>query len=214
MAQCNVPQSNVLIALAISFGLSGCNLSGGNSYSQAYTQQPSQEILDGTIRNPEDWRDNPRPATRRTAKLKVVAVNRMEGSASSPPPPSFGSEEWFANERRENDRLRSHAQTAKLLTETPRTESPLAVELGSRSNLYASTYENDLTITNSNGFAVRDIEITCDVLTPSGTMVQRFNFKIPGVIPAKGQKIVSSHRFGYWPTQATNINCQGNHTGR
>jgi hypothetical protein len=84
MALCNVPQSNVLIALAISFGLSGCNLSGGNSYSQAYTQQPSQEILDGTIRNPEDWRDNPCPATRRTAKLKVVAVNRMEGSASSP----------------------------------------------------------------------------------------------------------------------------------
>ena len=106
------------------------------------------------------------------------------------------------------------AQTPMVISEISTAELPPTVELGSRSNLYASTYENDLTITNANGFAVRDIEITCDVLTPSGTMVQRFNFTIPGIIPAKGQKIVTSHRFGYWPTQATSINCQGNHGGR
>ena len=205
-----MPLSNILIALAISVGLSGCYAHGNSSYSYALVQQPSQEVLDGG--NPEDWRDSPRPATRRTAKLKGVAVNRIDVGASSAPPPSSGSGDPFVREQRENDR--SHAQTSQVLPEASGTELSLAVKLGSRSNLYASTYENDLTITNANGFAVRDIEITCDVLTPSGTMVQRFNFTVPGVIPAKGQKIVTSHRFGYWPTQATSINCQGHHAGR
>ena len=164
-------QNNVLIALAISVGLSGCYAHGNNSYSHAPVQQPSQEVLDGG--NAEDWRDSPRPATRRTAKLKVAAVNRVEQSASSAPPPSFGSEEPLAQEQRENDRLKSHAQTPKPIPETPRTELPLGVQLGSRSNLYASTYENDLTITNVNAFAVRDIEITCDVFTPAIVKLKR-----------------------------------------
>jgi len=90
---------------------------------------------------------------------------------------------------------------------------PLEVKLGSLSNR-AMTLKSDLTIRNPNEFAVRPIEIMCDVFAPSGGMVQRYQFTISETIPAKGQITIKNHAFGYWPVQATSITCEGSHAGR
>ncbi len=100
-------ERNVLALCAVlaSFGLSGC-ITGGGAYTQA-SVQPSQEILDGTIRNPEDWRDPPRRTARRTAKVTIGAVNA--GTAAPPDTtgtaPAVYTDEWWAREKRESDRL-------------------------------------------------------------------------------------------------------------
>jgi hypothetical protein len=89
---------------------------------------------------------------------------------------------------------------------------PLEVKLGSLNNR-AMTLKSDLTITNPNGFAIRQIEIMCDVFASSGGMVQRYQFTIREAIPAKGQLTIKNHAFGYWPVQATSITCEGNRAG-
>jgi hypothetical protein len=90
---------------------------------------------------------------------------------------------------------------------------PLEVKLGSLSNR-SMTLRSDLTIANPNAFAVRQIEIMCDVFAPSGGMVQRYQFTISESIPAKGQITIKNHAFGYWPVQATSITCEGSRTAR
>ena len=96
----------VLFAVLASFGLSGCFATGG-SYSQASAQQPSQEILDGTFRNPQDWSDPPLPRTvRRAAKVTIGAVGSIDARAAAEAPKVY-SDEWWAKENRDNERLKN-----------------------------------------------------------------------------------------------------------
>jgi hypothetical protein len=94
-------ERNVLALFAIlaSFGLSGC-FAGGGAYTQAGVQ-PSQEILDGTLRNPEDWQDAPRRTARRSAKVTIGAVNAGETTTA----PAVYTDEWWAKEKLNNERL-------------------------------------------------------------------------------------------------------------
>ena len=98
----------VLLTVLGNFGLVGC-ISNVGTYNQA-TVAPSQEILDGTIRNPADWNDPPRRTVRRTPRVTVGSVNagsgepQTVGTVANPAALIF-SEEWFANERRESERL-------------------------------------------------------------------------------------------------------------
>ena len=95
-----------LFAVLASFGLSGCF--GGGHYSQASVQQPGQEILDGTIRNPTDWADAaPRRATRQTAKVTIGTVGAGTDVSAAAEPPKVYSDEWWAKESRNNERLKS-----------------------------------------------------------------------------------------------------------
>jgi hypothetical protein len=102
-----------LMAVLAGLGLSGC-ISGGGMYSQAALQQPSQEILDGSIRNPADW-DDPRPVvTRRTAKVTIGAVSSVNAgtdgrrvATAAASSPTVYSDEWWAKEDRENQRLKN-----------------------------------------------------------------------------------------------------------
>jgi hypothetical protein len=95
----------VLFAVAAGFGLSGC--SGSGLYSQASVQQPGQEVLDGTVRNAADWSDEPSRAAapRRSARTTRVDAVGSTGMGSSEPPKVF-SDEWWAKENRENERLK------------------------------------------------------------------------------------------------------------
>ena len=94
-----------LFAVLASFGLSGC-FAGGGSYSQASAQQPSQEILDGTIRNPQDWSDAPPRTARRAAKVTIGAVGSAYANAPAEAPKVY-SDEWWAKENRDNERLKN-----------------------------------------------------------------------------------------------------------
>ena len=100
----------VLIAVWAVFGLSGCY--GDNFYSTTDNQQPGQEILDGTLRNPEDWSDQPRPGVGRVAKVRAREADRM-AVGSIVTPPRMRSEDWVAWERRENERLRRSSQICR-----------------------------------------------------------------------------------------------------
>ena len=94
----------VLFAVAAGFGLSGC--SGSGLYSQASVQQPGQEILDGTVRNASDWSDEaPKPAPRRSARRMQVDTVGSIGTGPAEPAKVF-SEDWWAKENRENERLK------------------------------------------------------------------------------------------------------------
>jgi hypothetical protein len=86
---------------------------------------------------------------------------------------------------------------------------PLVIQLSGRGASY-STLQSDITIMNANAVAVNSVDISCDVLGPSGSMVQRYNFSLSMPIPANAQKIVKNHSFGYWPTQAVSVQCVGN----
>src|SRR4051812_22618615 len=99
----------LLLAVLGGFGLAGCIGSGG--YSQA-SVQPSQEILDGTIRNPADWNDPPRRTARRNARVTIGAVN-SETEISSRQAPAVYSDEWWEREKRENDRLTRQMQICR-----------------------------------------------------------------------------------------------------
>ena len=101
----------ILITVLAVFGLSGCY--GGNFYSTTQIQQTSQEILDGTIRNPEDWSDEPSRSVRRVAKVSVMGADRMEVGSIAVTPPSLDSQERIAWEQRENERLKSRMQICR-----------------------------------------------------------------------------------------------------
>lgn len=92
-----------LFAVLASLGLSGCVASGGGSYPQASVQ--GQEILDGTIRNPADWSDAPPRTIRRTAKVTIGTVGA--GVSATAEPPKVYSDEWWARENRNNERLKN-----------------------------------------------------------------------------------------------------------
>ena len=95
-----------LFAVLVGFGLSGCI--GSGAYTQAAVQ-PSQAILDGTIRNPADWQDAPRRTARRSARVTIGAVNPAtaipETGTTGTSPPAVYSDEWRAKDKRENERL-------------------------------------------------------------------------------------------------------------
>ena len=85
----------------------------------------------------------------------------------------------------------------------------LEVTLSNRDTAHYTTFVSDITIKNLNPLPVHAIDISCPVLGPSGSMIQRYDFRISEAVPAKGEKTFKKHIFGYWPTQAVSVNCTG-----
>jgi hypothetical protein len=94
-------------------------------------------------------------------------------------------------------------------TPDPGANITLEVTLDNRDLSYYATFVSDITIKNPNSFPIDATDISCPVLGPSGSMIQRYDFQVSQAIPARGAMTLKKHRFGYWPIQAVSVTCTG-----
>jgi len=72
----------------------------------------------------------------------------------------------------------------------------------------------NFTIHNSNGFDVKDIEITCQHFGKSGTQIDRNGKTIYEVVKAKSKKVVNGFNMGLIHSQAASTSCAVTHVER
>lgn len=84
--------------------------------------------------------------------------------------------------------------------------SDIKIELKQVDMSYSS-FRGSFVLENPNPFPVADIRILCSVFAGSGTVIKEYNETIFEIVPAKGKKKITGHRFGYWPEQGKKVGC-------
>jgi len=68
--------------------------------------------------------------------------------------------------------------------------------------------QGSFVISNANAFPIAEAAIHCDVRGPGGTVIHAFDFVIHELVPANGQKPINNYKFGFWPQEASKMDCR------
>jgi hypothetical protein len=68
--------------------------------------------------------------------------------------------------------------------------------------------QGSFVISNANAFAIADTAIHCDVHGPGGAVIHSFDFVIDELVPANGKKPIDNYKFGFWPQESSQMDCQ------
>jgi hypothetical protein len=73
---------------------------------------------------------------------------------------------------------------------------------------FDSIMKADFTVTNSNTFPIKDIQITCIHSAKSGTVIDKNERTIYDIVPAKGKRTFKDFDMGFIHSQAASSSCQ------
>lgn len=107
------------------------------------------------------------------------------------------------NERKEKEQATNQAKMPALVV-APTDVPTLKFEWLDKSyGILRGTF----TVSNPNPFAVTDPVVECDIVAPSGTVINQYRFTVYERILANGHKTIKSFEFGLWPQQGKSLSC-------